>query len=140
MTKITPVLMSGGAGTRLWPLSRRARPKQFHALGGERTLIQDTALRFATDAFAAPVVICNVAHAELVRTQLAEVGVTPSLVLEPQGRNTGAAAVIAALVTVPNRRAALVLLLSADARVADAQALRDAIAQGAPAAPRPAPW
>ena len=45
MTKITPVLMSGGAGTRLWPLSRRAKPKQFHALGGDKTLIQQTALR-----------------------------------------------------------------------------------------------
>ncbi|HLZ76634.1 mannose-1-phosphate guanylyltransferase [Phenylobacterium sp.] len=133
MAKITPVLMSGGAGTRLWPLSRQAKPKQFHTLGGERTLIQDTALRFATDAFAPPVVICSLAHAELVRTQLAEVGVTPSLVLEPQGRNTGAAAVIAAL-TAAQAGAELVLLLSADARVDDPQALRDAIAAGAPAA------
>ena len=54
MTKITPVLMSGGAGTRLWPLSRRARPKQFHALGGERTLIQETALRVTGEMFGPP--------------------------------------------------------------------------------------
>jgi mannose-1-phosphate guanylyltransferase/mannose-6-phosphate isomerase len=133
MAKITPVLMSGGAGTRLWPLSRQAKPKQFHALGGERTLIQDTALRFTTEAFAPPMVICNVAHADLVRTQLAEVGVTPSLVLEPEGRNTAAAAVIAAL-AAGHAGAELVLLLSADARVNDPQALRDAIAAGAPAA------
>ncbi|MGZ6040234.1 MAG: mannose-1-phosphate guanylyltransferase [Phenylobacterium sp.] len=133
MAIITPVLMSGGAGTRLWPLSRQAKPKQFHALGGARTLIQDTALRFATEAFAPPIVICNVAHAELVRTQLAEVGVTSSLVLEPQGRNTGAAAVIAALAAA-EAGAGLVLLLSADARVNDPQALRAAIAAGAPAA------
>ena len=133
MHKITPVLMSGGAGTRLWPLSRRAKPKQFHALGGTRTLIQETALRFATPAFGPPVVICNVAHGELARTQLAEIGVNPSLVLEPEGRNTAAAAVIAAL-AVQESGGDLVLLLSADARVSDAAALREAIAAGAPAA------
>jgi mannose-1-phosphate guanylyltransferase/mannose-6-phosphate isomerase len=131
--KITPVLMSGGAGTRLWPLSRRARPKQFHALGGERTLIQDTALRFTTEAFGPPVVICNVAHADLVREQLAEVGVTASLILEPEGRNTGAAAAVAAVVAERNG-GELVLLLSADARVNDPAALRAAIAAGTPAA------
>jgi mannose-1-phosphate guanylyltransferase/mannose-6-phosphate isomerase len=133
VSKITPVLMSGGAGTRLWPLSRRAKPKQFHTLGGTRTLIQDTALRFATDAFGPPTVICNTAHADLVGEQLADVGVTPTLVLEPEGRNTGAAAVIAALAT-QQAGDDLVLLLSADARVADAAALRAAVAIGAAAA------
>jgi mannose-1-phosphate guanylyltransferase/mannose-6-phosphate isomerase len=132
VAKITPVLMSGGAGTRLWPLSRRARPKQFHALGGDRTLIQETALRFTTDAFGPPMVICNAAHADLVREQLAAVGVTPrALVLEPEGRNTAAAAVVAAAASEPGE---LVLLLSADARVNDPAALRAAIALGAPAA------
>ena len=132
MAKITPVLMSGGAGTRLWPVSRRARPKQFHALGGERTLIQDTALRFTGEAFGPPMVICNAAHAELVREQLAAVGVTPrALILEPQGRNTAAAAVVAAGAAEADE---LVLLLSADARVGDPAALRGAIALGAPAA------
>ena len=133
MSKITPVLMSGGAGTRLWPLSRRAKPKQFHRLGGQRTLIQDTALRFTTDAFCPPTVICNLSHSALVREQLAQVGVTPALILEPEGRNTGAAAVIAAL-AAEQAGDALVLLLSADARVADPEALRQAIAVGAPAA------
>ena len=133
MSKITPVLMSGGAGTRLWPLSRRAKPKQFHALGGARTLIQDTVLRFTTEAFGPPVVICNVAHGDLVRAQLVEVGVTPALILEPEGRNTGAAALIAAL-AVEAAGDDLVLLLSADARVADPEALRAAIAAGAIAA------
>ena len=125
--------MSGGAGTRLWPLSRRAKPKQFHALGGTRTLLQDTALRFTTEAFAAPMVICNVSHADLVREQLAEVGVTASLILEPQGRNTGAAAAVAAVVAQTGG-CGLILLLSADARVNDPAALRAAIAAGTPAA------
>jgi len=133
VSKITPVLMSGGAGTRLWPLSRRARPKQFHALGGARTLIQETALRFTTEAFAPPMVICNAGHADLVRDQLAEVGVTAALILEPEGRNTAAAAAVAAAVAEQEGRG-LVLLLSADARVADPAALRAAIAAGAPAA------
>lgn len=133
MTRITPVLMSGGAGTRLWPLSRKARPKQFHALGGTRTLIQDTVLRFDTDAFGPPVVICNVSHAALVREQLAEVGVTVSLILEPEGRNTGAAAAVAAVVGERYGHD-LILLLSADARVNDPSALRAAIAAGTPAA------
>jgi mannose-1-phosphate guanylyltransferase/mannose-6-phosphate isomerase len=134
MTRITPVLMSGGAGTRLWPLSRQARPKQFHALGGERTLIQETALRFATEAFAAPMVIGSAAHADLTREQLAEVGVTAqALILEPEGRHTAAAAMVAALAAAEGG-AELVLLLSADARVADPEALRAAIAEGVNAA------
>lgn len=133
MTRITPVLMSGGAGTRLWPLSRRAKPKQFHDLGDGKTLIQDTALRFTTEAFGPPTVICNVQHADLVREQLAGVGLTPALILEPEGRNTGAAAIIAAL-AVQRAGADLVLLLSADARISDPAALREAISLGAPAA------
>jgi len=134
VAKITPVLLSGGAGTRLWPLSRRAKPKQFHALGGPHTLIQDTVLRFATDAFAPPIVTCSAGHAALVREQLAAVGVTPSLlILEPEGRHTGAAALVSAA-AAEAASAGLVLLLSADARVADPAALRAAIVAGAPAA------
>ena len=134
MSKITPVLMSGGAGARLWPISRRARPKQFHALGGERTLIQDTVLRFTGDAYGPPMVVCNRGHADLVREQLGAVGVTPrALILEPEGRNTGPAAVVAALVA-ERAGSELVLLLSADARVADPAALVRAVALGAPAA------
>ncbi len=133
MTTITPVLMSGGAGTRLWPISRRARPKQFHKLGGERTLIQDTVLRFTGEAYSPPVVVCNRGHADLVREQLSAVGVTPkALILEPEGRNTGPAAVVAALAAEAD--GGLVLLLSADARVADPEALNRAVAVGAPAA------
>ncbi|THD53535.1 sugar phosphate nucleotidyltransferase [Phenylobacterium sp.] len=134
MSKITPVLMSGGAGTRLWPLSTQAKPKQFHALGGERTLIQDTALRFTTEAYAPPMVICSAAHADLVRTQLAEVGVTPAaLILEPQGRNTGPAAAVAAEVASADG-CDLVLMVHADAKITDPAALRAAVAAGTAAA------
>jgi mannose-1-phosphate guanylyltransferase/mannose-6-phosphate isomerase len=134
MAIITPVLMSGGSGTRLWPLSRRGRPKQFHALGGERTLIQRTALRFAAPGYASPIVICNEAHAALVAEQLAEVDRTPSgVILEPEGRHTAAAAVVSAM-EAEARGAELVLLLSADARVNNPAALRTAVADGTAAA------
>ena len=64
--KITPVLMSGGAGTRLWPLSRKAEPKQFHRLGGRHTMIQDTALRVSGPMFDPPLVVCAAPHVDLV--------------------------------------------------------------------------
>ncbi len=135
MAKITPILMSGGAGTRLWPLSRKARPKQFHALGGERTLIQDTALRVTGDMFGPPMVVCNAAHADLVREQLLAVGVVArTLILEPEGRNTGPASAVAAAVAAQDDPDALVLLLHADNLVADVSALHRAIAAGVPAA------
>ena len=134
MTKITPILMSGGASTRLWPLSRKARPKQFHALGGERTLIQETALRVTGEMFGPPMVVCNAAHADLVRAQLAAVGVTPqALILEPEGRNTGPASAVAAAIAAQDG-CELILLLHADNRVADVEALRRAIVAGTPAA------
>jgi mannose-1-phosphate guanylyltransferase/mannose-6-phosphate isomerase len=135
MRKITPVLMSGGAGTRLWPLSRRDKPKQFHALGGERTLIQDTALRVTGPMFGPPLVVCNAAHAALVREQLAAVGVTArALILEPEGRNTGPASAIAAAVADEIDPDGLILLLHADNLVADVDALHRAIGDGVAAA------
>ena len=95
---LTPVILSGGAGTRLWPLSRELYPKQFLPLVGERTMIQDTALRAAAVANAAPpIVVCNEAHRFLVAEQLRQVGVAPQAsVLEPVGRNTAPAVAIAA--------------------------------------------
>jgi mannose-1-phosphate guanylyltransferase/mannose-6-phosphate isomerase len=135
MAKITPVLMSGGAGTRLWPLSRRARPKQFHALGGDKTLIQQTALRVTGELFGPPMVVCNAAHADLVREQLAAVGVVAkTLILEPEGRNTGPASAVAAAVAAQDDPDGLILLLHADNLVADVAALHRAIATGVPAA------
>jgi len=96
---IVPVILSGGAGTRLWPLSTPARPKQFHALTGSLTMLQMTAARAAdAERFAAPIVVASGAHADEVERQLAEVGARPgTLVLEPVGRNTAAAIALAAL-------------------------------------------
>lgn len=100
--KIQPVILCGGAGTRLWPLSRHMFPKQLHALTGERSLLQETALRVSDpERFSAPIVICNDVHRFAVGAQLAEVGITPArIILEPQGRNTAPALTAAALISV----------------------------------------
>src|SRR5579862_8798787 len=94
---LTPVILSGGAGTRLWPLSRELYPKQLLALLGERTMIQQTALRLEGLAAAAPVIVCNEAHRFLVAEQLRQLGIEPqAMVLEPAGRNTAPAIALAA--------------------------------------------
>ncbi len=124
--KITPVILSGGAGTRLWPLSHPGMPKQFHALGSERTMLQDTVLR-AKDSgaltFAAPVIICAEDHLATIDEQLAAVDrAAAKIVLEPFGRNTAAAAYIAAAVVRDLDPTSLVLLLPADHIIADPEA------------------
>ncbi len=95
---LTPVILSGGAGTRLWPLSRELYPKQLLALTGERTMLQQTALRLSGMAAVAPIVVCNEAHRFLVAEQLRQLHIEPrAVVLEPFGRNTAPAIALAAL-------------------------------------------
>jgi len=94
---LIPVILSGGAGTRLWPLSRELYPKQLLALTGDRTMLQNTALRLAGLQAAPPVVVCTDAHRFLVAEQLRQLDITPSaIVLEPFGRNTAPAIALAA--------------------------------------------
>ena len=132
---ITPVILSGGAGTRLWPLSHEGAPKQFHALASDRTMLQDTVLRVRDSfgvAFTAPVIIAAEGHEASIRAQLAEIGVTPErIVLEPFGRNTAPAAYIAASIVadLPGRR--LALLLPADHVVTKPDTFLRAISQAA---------
>ncbi len=126
--KILPVIMSGGSGTRLWPLSTDAAPKQFHALTSGLTMIQETAERVRGADFLAPVVICSGRHRDMVTRQLAEVGVAPAaVVLEPFGRNTAAVAAIAAALGQTLDPDARVLLLPADHVVQDRGAFLAAI-------------
>src|SRR5215831_19513655 len=95
---LVPVILSGGAGTRLWPLSRELYPKQLLPLMGEHTMLQDTALRLNGMNAAPPVIVCNDAHRFLVAEQLRLIGVEPqAIVLEPFGRNTAPAIALAAL-------------------------------------------
>lgn len=94
---LTPVILSGGAGTRLWPLSRELYPKQLLALIGERTMLQQTLVRLEGLGASAPVVVCNEAHRFLVAEQLRQLGIEPrATLLEPFGRNTAPAIALAA--------------------------------------------
>ena len=103
--RLYPVILSGGSGTRLWPMSRSALPKQLLALNGARTMIQDTVLRAQLPGAAAPLVICNDSHRFLVAEQMQQIAVKPSaIVLESEGRNTAPAAALAALIVAERPR------------------------------------
>jgi mannose-1-phosphate guanylyltransferase/mannose-6-phosphate isomerase len=134
--QIHPVILSGGAGTRLWPLSRAAYPKQLLPLVSERTLLQDTAARNLSDVgFAAPLLICNEDHRFLVDEQLRQVGVEPqAILLEPLARNTGPAIAAAALWLLARDPDALMLVQPSDHVVADTEAFHRAVMQGLAAA------
>jgi len=135
MSAIHPVILSGGTGSRLWPLSRSLFPKQLLALAGERSLIQDTALRTDGAGFAAPMIICNSEHRFLIAEQMREAGIAPqAIVLEPQGRNTAPAAAIAALMLAASDPQALMLLMPADHIIRNQTAFLDAVGRAAAAA------
>jgi mannose-1-phosphate guanylyltransferase / mannose-6-phosphate isomerase len=113
--KIIPVIMSGGSGTRLWPLSTPKAPKQFHALGTQNTMIQETALRLSGDVFLEPIVICGASHEALAREQLGASGHKPqAIILEPMARNTAAVAATAAIAGLSLDPEALLLMVPAD--------------------------
>ncbi len=128
--RVVPVVLSGGSGTRLWPLSRELYPKQLQRLHSERTLLQATVER----AGGAPVVVCNHEHRFIVAEQLREIGVEPrAIVIEPAGRNTAPAVAVAAL-SVADDPDAVLLVMPSDHVVQDAEAFRRAVAAGLPAA------
>lgn len=129
--RIVPVILSGGSGTRLWPMSRPEKPKQLLALTGEETMLQLTARRALGEAFAPPIVVANAQHAEPIEAQLAEVGVRPAaLVLEPVARNTAPAIALAALAAGGGEDALLVM--PSDHVIADVAAFHDAVSRALP--------
>ena len=134
--QIHPVILSGGAGTRLWPLSRAAYPKQLLPLVSERTLLQETAARNLSDVgFAAPLLICNEDHRFLVDEQLRQVAIEPqAILLEPIARNTAPAIAAAALWLLARDPDALMLVQPSDHVVADTEAFHRAVMQGIAAA------
>ena len=133
---IVPVILSGGSGTRLWPLSRELYPKQLLPLLGEETMLQSTLQRLAgIEGLAPPIVVCNEEHRFLVAEQLREIGVTPAaILLEPAGRNTAPAVALAAAAALQEREQGadpVLLVLPADHVIRDADAFRAAVLAGA---------
>jgi len=128
MSQILPVILSGGSGTRLWPLSREAYPKQFLQLAGEHSMLQSTWLRVADIATQAPIVVANEAHRFVAAEQLQQVGTTPSaILLEPVGRNTAPAIAAAALEARRNGDDPLLLVLPSDHLIRDVGQFHQAI-------------
>jgi mannose-1-phosphate guanylyltransferase/mannose-1-phosphate guanylyltransferase/mannose-6-phosphate isomerase len=136
MGRITPVILSGGAGARLWPMSRGMFPKQLQPLVSERPMIVETAARTADPkAFAPPVVICNEAHRFVIGEQFRSSGIQLGrLVVEPAGRNTAPAIAAGALVALESDPEALVLALPADHLIRDIPGFLSAVARGKTAA------
>lgn len=133
--RLYPVILSGGSGTRLWPLSREHYPKQLFTLHGEGTLLQQTVRRLEGLEAADPLFVCNEEHRFLVAEQVRQLGCTPlDIVLEPAGRNTCPAATLAALVLAARDPDALMLLMPADHLVKDIAAFQRAIETAVPLA------
>ncbi|MEI5688791.1 MULTISPECIES: mannose-1-phosphate guanylyltransferase/mannose-6-phosphate isomerase [Sphingomonas] len=127
---IVPVILSGGSGTRLWPMSRPEMPKQLLALTAEETMLQLTAKRAHGEAFAAPIVVANARHADHIDEQLNAVGATPqAVILEPVARNTAPAIALAALAA---KGEDALLVMPSDHVIADVPAFHAAIEAALP--------
>lgn len=134
--KLIPVILSGGSGSRLWPLSRSTYPKQFLALTEPVSMLQATARRIADpDLFAPPIVICNDEHRFIIAEQLRAVDMaTGDIVLEPVARNTAPAVTAACLIAAERYPDGIVLVLPSDHAIADARAFREALGRAVRAA------
>lgn len=133
--QIFPFVLSGGSGTRLWPLSRRAYPKQFLNLVGDKTLLQQSCQRVTDPMFSPLTILCSHEHRFLAAEQVLDLGLTDAkIVLEPVGRNTAPAALIAALLAAHENPDSLVLLMPSDHVIKDQALLLSTIEQGVVAA------
>ncbi len=127
--QIIPVILSGGSGTRLWPLSRKQYPKQYLPLVSDNTMLQETILRLkGLNNLADPIIICNTDHRFLVAEQCQQIDITnPTILLEPIGRNTAPAIAAAALHLIKDSDDAILLVLSADHVIQDIKSFHDSI-------------
>ncbi len=125
---IQPLILSGGSGTRLWPVSRRLNPKQLHALTSDKSILQETALRVTGNGFLKPLVICNHEHRFIVAEQFREIDVEPgAIMLEPVGRNTAPAVTAAALLVAEKDPETVFLVLPSDHVIDDVKLFHSAI-------------
>ena len=127
--QIIPVILSGGSGTRLWPLSRKQYPKQYLPLAGDNTMLQETILRLSgLDNLADPIIVCNADHRFLVAEQCQQIDIkNPTILLESVGRNTAPAIAAAALQSLKTSDDTVLLVLSADHVIQDIDAFHQAI-------------
>src|ERR1700760_4906083 len=133
--RLVSVILSGGSGTRLWPVSRDSFPKQLWALVSEHTMMQQTALRATSSDFAPPIVVCNNEHRFLIAEQLRAAGIKGArIVLEPVGRNSAPAIAAAALLVAEDDPDAVLWMMAADASIDDNAALHVALQAAATAA------
>lgn len=128
---ILPIVLAGGSGTRLWPLSRKLYPKQLLSLAGSHSMLQETVLRLeGIDGAAGPIVICNEEHRFMVAEQLRQIDVTPSaILLEPVGRNTAPAIAVSAMAAMKRYENPKLLVLPADHFIAKPDDFVDAVAK-----------
>ncbi len=132
---IIPVILSGGSGTRLWPVSRKSYPKQFWALASDRPMLAETALRAAGAGFAPPIVVANQAHRFVIAEQLRAAGALGArIVLEPVGRNSAPAMATAALLAAGTDADSVLWIMAADAAITRPGALQEAVGHAAAAA------
>ncbi len=136
-SKIIPVVLSGGAGTRLWPLSRERMPKQFLSIVTDHTMLQDTISRCQGEGFSGePIIVSLADQATLISSQLADIGVAADILLEPARRDSCAAVLSGAIAALSRDKDALVLLLAADHHISDVEGFRAKVLEARDAALR----
>ena len=134
MSEIVPVILCGGVGSRLWPLSRKSLPKQFAPLIGDKSLFEAAVARTSGNAFADPLIVTSSDHRFLAEKQLRDCGCEGSILLEPEGKNTAPAVFAAAHHVMQHKGDALLLVMPSDHHIPDHKAFTDMVLAGEAAA------
>lgn len=134
MAAVVPIILAGGFGTRLWPVSRQSYPKQFVSLTGRSSLFQQTVLRVADDRFAKPLIVTSEKYRFIVSDQLDTIGISADIVIEPVGKNTAPAVLAAAIITQKSDIDATLLVMPSDHHIPETKEFLETIAAGITAA------